>query len=123
MEWLAGETLASRLARGPLSLVDSLTLVRCGPGDGLGNTTSTASHELLEAVTDLQLDAWFASDGEEIADLCQGVQAQVSGFTVQRAWSDLQQACVVKNPCLACPGGWSCRCGDFMCRSNTSQCP
>jgi hypothetical protein len=95
----------------------------CGPGDGLGNTTSTASHELLEAVTDLQLDAWFASDGEEIADLCQGVQAQVSGFTVQRAWSDLQQACVVKNPCLACSGGSSCHCGDFICRSNTSQCP
>jgi hypothetical protein len=96
----------------------------CGPGDALANTTSTSSHELVEAITDASANAWFENTrGAEIADICQDQQVSVSGFTVQRAWSGLQQACVVKNPCLACPSGFSCRCGDFVCRSNASQCP
>jgi hypothetical protein len=95
----------------------------CGPGDGLGNTTSTASHELAEAVTDPQGNAWFASDGEEIADLCQNLQGQVSGFTVQQEWSNIAFACVSGSPCLTCPSGFSCHCGDLVCRSRTSQCP
>ena len=99
----------------------------CGPGDGLGNTTSTASHELLEATTDPQVtvsSAWFRnSDGEEIADICQGLNGTVSGFTVQKAWSDLQGKCVLKNPCQSCPSGTSCHCGDFICRTTTSMCP
>jgi hypothetical protein len=32
--------------------------------------TSVASHELTEAITDPQLNAWFASSGAEIGDLC-----------------------------------------------------
>jgi hypothetical protein len=95
----------------------------CGPGDGLGNTTSTASHEVAEAVTDPLLNAWFASDGSEIADICQGLQALVSGFTVQKEWSNIAFACVAGSPCLTCPSGSSCHCGDLVCRSNTSQCP
>lgn len=96
----------------------------CGPGTALANTTATASHELLEAITDPGSDAWFEDQrGAEIADICQDQDVSVSGFTVMRAWSRLQQDCVVKNPCLSCPSGLSCRCGDFFCRSNTGQCP
>lgn len=112
-------------------LVDSSACgSRCGPGTQLGNTTSTSSHELLEAVTDPVDSGWYylySVNGQpahaEIADICQDQQTQTAGFTVQRAWSNLQQACVVKNPCLSCPGGFSCHCGDFVCRSNTSMCP
>lgn len=96
----------------------------CGPGDALANTTATASHELLEAITDPGSDAWYEDlRGAEISDICQDQDVSVSGFTVMRAWSRLQQDCVVKNPCLSCPSGFSCRCGDFVCRSNISQCP
>ncbi|HEX8114832.1 MAG TPA: hypothetical protein VF516_44180 [Kofleriaceae bacterium] len=96
----------------------------CGPGTALANTTATASHELLEAITDPGADAWFEDQRlAEISDICQDQDVSVSGFTVMRAWSRLQQDCVVKNPCLSCPSGFSCRCGDFFCRSNTGQCP
>lgn len=95
----------------------------CGPGDGLGNTTSTASHELAETVTDPLLDAWFASDGAEIADICQGLQGQLSGFTIQKNWSNIAFGCVSGSPCLTCPSGSSCHCGDLVCRSNTARCP
>lgn len=97
---------------------------RCGPGTQLANTESVSSHELVEAISDPLLNAWFdSSDGSEIADICQDMQAQVSGFTVQKAWSQLQDACVVRNPCLACASGTSCHCGDFVCRQNNTQCP
>jgi hypothetical protein len=103
----------------------------CGPGDGLGNTTSTASHELLEAVTDplrnFGAEAWNtrtpSDTGQELADLCQGQNGQVAGFTVQRAWSDQLESCVLKNPCQSCPGGTSCFCGDSVCRASISMCP
>jgi hypothetical protein len=96
----------------------------CGPGTALANTTATASHELLEAITDPEANAWYEDQrGAEISDICQDQNVSVSGFTVMRAWSRLQQDCVVKNPCLSCQPGLSCRCGDFFCRSNTGQCP
>jgi hypothetical protein len=107
----------------------------CGPGDGLGNTTSSASHELLEAVTDplvnvfpSTMEGWNTRTspsvgGEEIVDLCQGINGQVAGFTVQKAWSDLQGACVLNNPCLSCATGTSCFCGDSICRPRTARCP
>jgi hypothetical protein len=31
---------------------------------------STTTHELTEAITDPELDAWFTSGGSEIGDLC-----------------------------------------------------
>jgi hypothetical protein len=40
-------------------------------GDIPADTAATAaSHELTEAITDPMLNAWFASDGEEIGDIC-----------------------------------------------------
>jgi hypothetical protein len=40
-------------------------------GDAAGDAAATiASHELTEAITDPELNAWYASDGEEIGDLC-----------------------------------------------------
>src|SRR5262249_44183363 len=99
----------------------------------------TASHELLEAVTDplrnvgpASSEAWntrtSTDGGEELADLCvtqsnTPLLGQVAGFTVEKAWSDLQDACVVKNPCQSCSAGTSCFCGDFICRPRTSMCP
>jgi hypothetical protein len=103
---------------------------RCGPGDALANTTATSSHELLEAVTDPFTgpdNGWFDGTNPnqtwEISDICQDMQANVSGFTVQKAWSQQQEACVFRNPCLECASGTSCHCGDFVCRKLTSQCP
>jgi len=63
------------------------------------------------------------ANGEEIADLRQDSQVTVSGYTVRRAFSHLQDACVSRNPCLACSSGTSCHCGDFVCRPINSQCP
>lgn len=97
---------------------------RCGPSDAFGNTTTTAGHELLEAITDpFNNSGWTDPNNGEIADACQGLVGTVSGYTVHRGWSTAQEACVVNNPCQSCPGGYSCRCGDFVCRSSIGQCP
>jgi hypothetical protein len=40
-------------------------------GDAAGDAAaSITSHELTEAITDPQLNAWYSSDGEEIGDIC-----------------------------------------------------
>jgi len=40
-------------------------------GDAVADAAATAaSHELTEAITDPELDAWFTSQGNEIGDLC-----------------------------------------------------
>ncbi|TMI88355.1 MAG: hypothetical protein E6H00_13050 [Bacillati bacterium ANGP1] len=48
------------------------------PGDLLASTTVVASHELCEAITDPELDAWFDdANGEEIGDLCETAPPKV----------------------------------------------
>jgi len=48
------------------------------PGDLLASTTIPASHELCEAITDPELDAWFDDQtGEEIGDLCEKAPPKV----------------------------------------------
>lgn len=83
---------------------------QCGPGDVLGNNANSASHELVEAVTDPQVDlngtgpigapyAWIqGADGQEIGDLCIGQYATLpGGQLVQRQWSNAKNACIDHN--------------------------
>src|SRR5262249_8201585 len=86
----------------------------CGPNRGCGNGTSfqnltaASSHELSEAVTDVEVAtanafapplAWADQNtGEEIGDICahSDTQVMVNGttYTVQTEWSNMQNACV-----------------------------
>ena len=67
---------------------------RCGSGTMMDNVESVSSHELVEATTDVGASAWFrSSDGQEIGDLCNQAEACVSGFTVQKEWSNSRNAC------------------------------
>ena len=84
----------------------------CGPiGGGIHNTTSVASHELIEAVTDAEVGlatnnapplAWYDPQGQdgEIGDICNGSQGTVTAggqsWTVQLEWSNSQNACIAE---------------------------
>ena len=84
----------------------------CGPiGGGFNNTTSVASHELIEAVTDAEVGlatnnapplAWYDPQGQdgEIGDICNGAQGTVSShgqsWTVQQEWSNSHNACITQ---------------------------
>ena len=86
----------------------------CGPaGGGFNNTTSVASHELIEAVTDPEVGlattnapplAWYDPQGSngEIGDICNAEQGTVISqnqtWTVQKEWSNTQ------GKCIAAPG-------------------
>ena len=74
------------------------------PGDFLDTLTVVSSHELAEAVTDPDLDAWWDdSTGEEIGDLCNRDTTRLGGFLVQTEWSNAQGACVAAPPGAASP--------------------
>jgi hypothetical protein len=76
----------------------------------LNNTTSVASHEMIETVTDGAVGlmtgtalgpplAWYDQNNGEIGDICNGQQASVQGsdgnaYTVQTEWSNSKNACV-----------------------------
>jgi hypothetical protein len=99
----------------------------CGPGDAFANTTATASHEVIEAITDPARTGWYDGtsrppDHVEISDICQDQQAIVAGYTVMRGWSEQQQACVVSDPCQACRPGTFCQCGETVCRPPQPMC-
>lgn len=58
--------------------------------------TEVASHELVEAITDPALNAWFRdSDGSEIGDIVNRQTAIFGGFMVQKEWSNSQQTGLV----------------------------
>lgn len=83
----------------------------CGPiGGGFNNTTSVASHELVETITDAEVGlatnnapplAWYDPQGSngEIGDICNGDQGTITSgnksYTVQKEWSNTYGACVV----------------------------
>jgi hypothetical protein len=122
----------------------------CGTNaTALENATSTASHELVEAVTDpdigLDLQANYAApagwgdnnnDCGEIADICdndgKGDTITVSGrtWTVQELWSNKQGQCTSTGTALPVCSGTTltncrlCSCGDDggACSGNTSVC-
>jgi uncharacterized protein (TIGR03382 family) len=84
----------------------------CGPiGGGMNNTTSVASLELIEAVTDAEVGlatnnapplAWYDPQGQdgEIGDICNGSQGTVTAggqtWTVQQEWSNAHNACITE---------------------------
>jgi hypothetical protein len=79
----------------------------------LGNHTSVASHELIEAVTDGEIGlvtgtigrpaAWYDTVQGEIGDICNAQQGVLSGtvsptgdpYVVQKEWSNSAKACIV----------------------------
>ncbi len=80
----------------------------CGSGTHLDNATTIHSHQIVETITDPQIGlvggsigrpaAWYSdSTGNcgEISDICNLQTSTVGGYTVQKQWSRVQNACVV----------------------------
>jgi len=79
----------------------------CGQSSAFDNLTSATSHEIAEAVTDVDVGgatsyapplAWISdTTGEEVGDLCNQQQAQITvganTYTIQQLWSNMQNAC------------------------------
>jgi hypothetical protein len=74
----------------------------CGGGSVQDNTTSVASHEMVEAITDAAVGlatdlapplAWYNDQQGEIGDICNGRQSRVNGFAVQTQWSNNANKC------------------------------
>jgi len=101
---------------------DSSSCGSCGSGD-FNWLTSVSSHELVEAITDPGVygnPAWLDdankdSTGGEIGDLCAWQFAQVSGYTVQREWSNAHNSCIAQ-------GASSTTCGDGTCDATSENC-
>jgi hypothetical protein len=74
--------------------------------------TITLSHEMAETQTDpdgaVLSFGWFdnskLSTGE-IGDLCEGTEAPLDGYSIQRLWSNAQNACVSSGPAASRGGG------------------
>jgi hypothetical protein len=73
-----------------------------GDPSAFNNTTSVASHELVEATTDADVGqnnlAWYNDSQGEIGDICNGQQGKIDIYTVQKEWSNSKNACIVTNP-------------------------
>ena len=76
----------------------------CGGGTTFQNLTSVSSHELAESITDTEVGlandyvrplAWYdpPPDNAEIGDLCNHQHANISGYIVQKEWSNAMNAC------------------------------
>ena len=93
----------------------------CAAGTEFEDLTTVSSHELAESITDPAVGlatsngpplAWYDTVNGEIGDICnasgapQNQAVLPSGYTVQKIWSDLQQACVSAPPTftLSAPG-------------------
>jgi hypothetical protein len=72
----------------------------CGSSTQFNNTTTAASHEMIEAITDADVTAgWWSSTYNEIGDICAGQQTTLPGipYTVQKAFSNAKGACIAFN--------------------------
>jgi hypothetical protein len=79
----------------------------CGTSSQFNNQTVTASHELIESVTDPgHAPAWYDVVRGEIGDICNGLAAPLPGtsFSVQREWSNVAVACIVSECVPSCVG-------------------
>lgn len=67
--------------------------------NNLDQMTSTFSHELVEMLTDPELDGWYVNnvptDYSEIGDLCDVQPGWVDGVFVRSYWSATDDACVI----------------------------
>ena len=75
----------------------------CGAGSVTGSSLDGVSivegHELAEAITDPQLNAWYDGSGSEIGDICAwtglaNINLNGSYFPMQPLWSNNANACV-----------------------------
>lgn len=69
-------------------------------GSALDGVSIVEGHELAEAITDPQLNAWYDANGSEIADICAwtgmgNVYLNGSYFAMQPLWSNRANACVM----------------------------
>jgi hypothetical protein len=74
--------------------------------DPFDNTTSTSSHELVEATTDADVGAdndlaWYDDTNGEIGDICAAFDGSSAGYVVQLQWSNSQNACIDGNGTVA----------------------
>ncbi|HZU70477.1 MAG TPA: hypothetical protein VFA09_24610 [Ktedonobacteraceae bacterium] len=73
--------------------------VNPGPAGYLDGVSIVAGHELAEAQTDPQLNAWADWDGYEIGDKCEWINLQnitlpTGTFAIQPLWSNASGSCV-----------------------------
>jgi hypothetical protein len=87
----------------------------CGTATDFENTTSVASHEMIEAVTDGEVGlanvngpplAWYDPTNGEIGDICNGQQGTVTGgdgnsYTVQKQFSNVANDCILTRGAVA----------------------
>jgi hypothetical protein len=87
----------------------------CGTGTDFENTTSVASHEMIETVTDGEVGlananapplAWYDATNGEIGDICNGQQGTVTGgdgiaYTVQKQFSNVANDCILTRGAVA----------------------
>ena len=90
---------------------DLVGISGCGSSTSFNNTTSVASHELIETVTDAEVGiattyapplAWYDQTHSglgEIGDICNAQQGTVVGgdgvtYTIQKEWSNVSSACI-----------------------------
>jgi len=75
----------------------------CGAGSVTGSSLDGVSivegHELAEAITDPQLNAWYDGSGSEIGDICAwtglaNINLNGTYFPMQPLWSNAANACV-----------------------------
>jgi hypothetical protein len=82
-------------------------ITRCPDASTLDAATMMASHELVEAATDPDIDGWYVPDeawsswhGGEVTDVCLGVSTTKEGaWTVERTFSG-KAARAGKQPCV-----------------------
>ena len=69
------------------------------PGKFLDTITEVTSHELVEAITDPALNAWWdPASGNEIGDICNRQTQRLGGYMIQTEWSNAQSACTFMPP-------------------------
>ena len=68
----------------------------------IDNTYSTASHELVEAITDgavgINQLAWYDDANGEIGDICTDWDGTANSYTVQSEWSNAAHGCTDRAP-------------------------
>jgi hypothetical protein len=90
------------------------------PGSTLDGVSIVEGHELAEAITDPQLNAWYDSTGNEIADKCAwtglgNLDLNGTNFAMQPLWSNATNSCVMSTaaPTLPAPPDDQRLTGDF----------
>ena len=83
----------------------------CGAGlrQNVHRTTVTASHELVESVTDAAVSlpdgtaqlGWYDNNYGEIGDICNARLAALDGWYVQLLWSNKYNACIAHAPAFS----------------------